>query len=49
MKACVLPGYHCDVPPLGMQVSIASEIGWHVTQEWYYQDNFYILNAGEQG
>ncbi len=27
-----------------IMVSIASEIGWHVTQGWYYQDNFTMLN-----
>jgi len=25
-------------------VSIASEIGWHVTQCWYYQNDFTMLN-----
>ena len=27
-----------------IMVAIASEIGWHVTQCWYYQDNFTMLN-----
>ncbi|NCJ06756.1 hypothetical protein GS597_09595 [Synechococcales cyanobacterium C] len=27
-----------------IMVSIASEIGWHVTQCWYYQDEFTMLN-----
>ncbi|MBP0027988.1 MAG: hypothetical protein J7529_06345 [Roseofilum sp. Guam] len=27
-----------------IMVSIASEIGWHVTQCWYYQDQFTMLN-----
>jgi hypothetical protein len=27
-----------------VMVSIASEIGWHVTQCWYYQDQFSMLN-----
>ncbi len=27
-----------------IMVSIASEIGWHVTQCWYYQNDFTMLN-----
>lgn len=27
-----------------MMVSIAAEIGWHVTQCWYYQNDFTMLN-----
>ncbi len=27
-----------------IMVSVASEIGWHVTQCWYYEDGFTILN-----
>lgn len=29
---------------LEIQASIASEIGWHVTQQWYYQEDYMILN-----
>ncbi|KAK9808670.1 hypothetical protein WJX72_001717 [[Myrmecia] bisecta] len=27
-----------------LMVSIASEIGWHVSQQWYYQEEYMILN-----
>lgn len=26
------------------QVAIAGEIGWHVTQEWYYREEYMIMN-----
>jgi hypothetical protein len=28
------------------QVAIMSEIGWHIQQDWYYREEYNILNMG---
>jgi len=47
LTALKLPKSAIFASQLGLSfimVSIASEIGWHVTQCWYYQDEFTMLN-----
>jgi len=47
LTALKLPQSAIFASQLGLSfimVSIASEIGWHVTQCWYYQDEFTMLN-----
>lgn len=47
LTALKLPQTTIFASQLGLSfimVSIASEIGWHVTQCWYYQDEFTMLN-----
>jgi hypothetical protein len=29
-----------------LQVAIMSEIGWHIEQDWYYREEYNILNMG---
>jgi hypothetical protein len=31
---------------LPSQVAIMSEIGWHIQQDWYYREEYNILNMG---
>lgn len=33
-------------PLLCLQVAIMSEIGWHIEQDWYYKEEYNILNMG---
>jgi hypothetical protein len=47
LKILELPSRAIFASQLGLafiMVAIASEIGWHVTQCWYYQNNFTMLN-----